>query len=86
MSPTGAAPNRCHLYLYLPIGHVNVVRYDDFSSNFRFWYPELASIIDIYFTLLTLSMLRGTDGSFQPAPNMTIVLFVVTALPCQVGL
>ena len=35
---------------------------------------------------LTLSMLRGTDGSFQPVPSMTIVLFVVTALPCQVGL
>ena len=35
---------------------------------------------------LTLSMPRGTDSSFQPAPSMTIVLFIVTALPCQVGL
>ena len=35
---------------------------------------------------LTLSMLRGTDSSFQPAPGMTIVLFIVTALPHQVGL
>ena len=35
---------------------------------------------------LTLSMPRGTDGSFQPVPSMTIVLFIVTALPCQVGL
>ena len=25
-----------------------------FWSNFRLWYPELASIIDIYFTLLSL--------------------------------
>ena len=28
----------------------------------------------------------GTDGSFQPTPSMTIVLFIVTALPCQAGL
>ena len=32
-------------------------------------------------TLLTLSALRVTDGSFQPVPSVTIVLFVVTALP-----
>ena len=35
---------------------------------------------------LTLSMLRGTDGSFQPVPSMTIVLFIVNKLRCQVGL
>ena len=35
---------------------------------------------------LTLSALRGTGGSFQPAPSMTIVLFIVTTLPCQAGL
>ena len=35
---------------------------------------------------LTLIVLRGTDGSFQPVPSMTIVLFVVTTLPHQVGL
>ena len=35
---------------------------------------------------LTLSVLRGTDSSFQPVPSMTIVLFIVTALPHQVGL
>ena len=34
-------------------------------------------------TPLTLSTPRGTDGSFQPVPSMTIVLFVVTALPCH---
>ena len=39
-----------------------------------------------YRNRLTLSVPRGTDGSFQPAPNMTIVLFIVTTLPCQVGL
>ena len=35
---------------------------------------------------LTLGMPRGTDGSFQPVPIMTIVLFVVTTLSHQVGL
>ena len=35
---------------------------------------------------VTLSALRGTDGSFQPVPSVTIVLFVVTALPCQAEL
>ena len=39
-----------------------------------------------YGTMLTLSTPRGTDGSFQPTPSMTIVLFIVTILPCQVGL
>ena len=36
--------------------------------------------------ILTLSTPRGTDSSFQPVPNMTIILFIVNALPCQVGL
>ena len=36
--------------------------------------------------VFTLSMLWGTDSSFQPAPSVTIVLFIVTTLPCQVGL
>ena len=35
---------------------------------------------------LTLMVWRGTEGSFKPAPSVTIVLFVVTALPCQAGL
>ena len=54
MSPTGTAPNSRHLYWYLPNGQANVVRYDDLVSNCRLWYPKLASIIDIYFTLLSL--------------------------------
>ena len=62
MSPTGAAVNRSHLHLYLPKGHMNVVRYDDFSFNFRLWYPELASIIDIYFTLLSLGSISFNVG------------------------
>ena len=35
MSPTGAAPDGSHLYQYQPNGHVNVVRYDNLSSNFK---------------------------------------------------
>ena len=31
-----------------------------------------------YYSKLTLSMPRGTDGSFQPVPSMTIVSFIVT--------
>ena len=62
MSPTGAALNGSHLYLYLPNWHANVVRYDDFSSNFRLWYPELASIIDIYLTLLSLGSISFNVG------------------------
>ena len=38
------------------------------------------------FGILTLSAPRGTDGSFQPAPGMTIVLVIVTTLPFQAGL
>ena len=45
---------------------------------------HIATLTMIY--QLTLSMLRGTDGSFQPVRSMTIVLFIVTALPCQAGL
>ena len=33
-TPAGATPNGNLLYLYLPNWHANVVRYDDFSSNF----------------------------------------------------
>ena len=62
ISPTGAAPNSRHLYQYLPKGHANVVRYDDLVSNWRLWYPKLASIIDIYFTLLSLGNMSLSVG------------------------
>ena len=35
---------------------------------------------------VTLSAPSSTDRSFQPALSVTIVFFVVTALPCQAGL
>ena len=62
ISPAGTAPNRDHLYQYLPNWQVNVVRYDDFSSNYRLWYPELASIIDKYLTSLSLSSISFNVG------------------------
>ena len=58
-------------------------------------YNELAAVLTIHLPYLqitfllgklTLSTPRGTDGSFQPVTSMSIVLFVVTALPSQVGL
>ena len=62
ISPTGTAPNGSHLYLYLPNWQANVVRYDDFSSNFRLWYPELATMIDMYLTLLSLCNMSFNVG------------------------
>ena len=63
LSTTGAAPNGSCLYQYQPNGHANVVRYDDFSSNFILWYPELASITDIYVTLLNLGSMSFNVGT-----------------------
>ena len=62
MLATGAALQGSHFYLYLPNGHANVVRHDDFLCNFRLWYPELASIINIYFTLLSLGSISFSVG------------------------
>ena len=52
---------RC-LYWYLPNGHANVVRYDDLVSNCRLWYPKCVSIIDMYFTLLSLGGISFNVG------------------------
>ena len=60
--PTGAALNRSCLYLHLPSWQASVVRYDDFLSNFRLWYPELASLIDKYLTLLSLGSMLFNVG------------------------
>ena len=53
MSPAGAAPNGSCLYLYLSNWHENAVRCNALLSNFRLWYPELASMIDMYLMLLS---------------------------------
>ena len=66
MSPAGSAPNGNLLNLYLPNWHANVVRYDDFPSNFKFWYPELASIIERYCTLSNFGKI-----SFSAVPLCT---------------
>ena len=50
ISPAGATLKGRYLYWYLP----NVVRYDDYTSNHRLWYPELVSIIDMHCTLFGL--------------------------------
>ena len=47
-------------------------------------WAQVSQLTFIY--LLTFSAPRGTDSSFQPAPSVTIVLFVVTAISYQVGL
>ena len=62
MLPTGAAPNSNCLSLYLPNWYANVVRYDDLSSNFRLWYPELASMSDRYLTLLSFDNMSFSIG------------------------
>ena len=54
MSPTGTVPNGICLYQYQPHEHANIIKYDDFLSNFKLWYPKLTSIIDIYYTLLNI--------------------------------
>ena len=62
MLPTGAAPNRSGMYLYLPNWQANVVRYNDFSSTLKLWYPELAYIIDKYLTLFRLGSISFNVG------------------------
>ena len=41
---------------------MNVMRYDDFSSNLRLWYPELTSIRDKYFTLFNFGKISLCVG------------------------
>ena len=62
MSPAGASQNERCLYLYLPNWHANIVRYNDLSSNFRLWYLELASMIDIYLILLSFGNMLFSMG------------------------
>ena len=58
----GAAPNDNVLNLYLPNWHANEVRYDDLSSSFMLWYPELASIIERYCTLFNFGKISLSIG------------------------
>ena len=62
MSPADAAPNSICLYLYFWNWHANVVSYDDLLSNFRLWYPELASISERYLMLLSFGNMSFNMG------------------------
>ena len=62
MLSAGATPNGSHLYLYPPNWHAIVLRYDDLSSNFRLWYLELASMINMYLTLLSFGNMSFSIG------------------------
>ena len=62
MWPAGVAPNSSHLYLHHPNWHVNVVRYNDLSSNFRLWYRDLASISERSLTLLSFGIMLLNVG------------------------
>ena len=39
-----------------------MVRYDDLVSTCRLWYPKLASIIEMYFKLLSLGSMSLSGG------------------------
>ena len=54
ISPAVVTPNCSHMYLYLPKGQGKIARYDDCSSNFKLWYPELMSMSRRYVTLAGL--------------------------------
>ena len=43
---------------------------------------QLAATMITWIRCIWNRMLRGTDSSFQLAPSVTIILFVVTTLPC----
>ena len=62
MLPAGTAPNSRCLYLYLPNGQANVVRYNDCISSLRLWYPELTSIMNMYCTLFSLGSISFSVG------------------------
>ena len=62
ISPVGVVPNGNPWYLYLPNWHANVVKYDDLSSTFKLWYPELVSIKEIYCTLFNFGNISLSVG------------------------
>ena len=54
MSLAGATPNDSLVNLFLPNGLANVVRYDNFISNFRLRQCDPASIMVILYTFVSL--------------------------------
>ena len=63
MLPAGATPNGSYLYLYCPNWHANIVRYEDFSSSLKLWYPELTSIRERNFALLSFGRISIRMGT-----------------------
>ena len=62
MSPAGTTPNGSLVALYLPHWHANVVKYLNFLSYFRLWYPEFVLLLCafnrlVYYLLLALCAL-----------------------------
>ena len=53
MSSAGAGLKGSCLSLYLPNWHLNVIKYDEYSSSLRFWYLDLACPRGTYFTLVS---------------------------------
>ena len=62
ISPFVTAPNGNPLHLYLADWHAHVVRYDDLSSNFKLWYPDVASIRERYCALFNLQNISLSIG------------------------
>ena len=63
------------MYLYLPNGQEKVIKYEDYSSRFRLWYPELASINVRYFTPGSLGkILFNVD---LPSPGLISILLIL---------
>ena len=62
MLPAGTALKGKCFYLYLPNGQANVVKYDNCLSNLILWYSELASMMDMYCTLLSFGSISLSVG------------------------
>ena len=64
---------RCREYDHFAIESPNTATDEELDHN---------DIEQVALQMVILSAPRGTDGSFQPAPSMTLVLFIVTTCPC----
>ena len=63
MSPSCATPNGNFMYLYLPNGQENVVKYDNYSFNFRLGLPKPASMSVRYLTPASFSRIVFNVGT-----------------------
>ena len=82
LSPAGGALNDSLMYLYMPNGQENIVKNDDLSSSFRFWYPEHASIYMTYSMPAKLSSISSNvgplcTGLFMPSHDQAQSYFTI---------